>query len=609
MAHIVKTNNNGIDYLRLVESYTKKVNGISKRTIRVLKNLGPLSKFSDGKDDYLFRLRQSYKESKPLIPILNDYLDKTNIKSLIDINKIDYLNPKNIGYFLLNSIYNSLGINDVIKYNKHKNKINYDLNGICKLLVLGRILNPKSKISTVKQNDNYLFKPANLDNEKNVYDSLDELDKLSDKIQKRIHTKICKSKTIKRSKDLIYYDVTNYYFESDNVGIDSYDEKGNLIREDLKKRGISKEKKSKNPIVQMGLFLDGNNIPISYKLFPGNHIDQITLRPALKNSIYDWNYNKVIIVADRGLSSDKNIVDIYKNNNGYVISKSIKRSKKEFIDWVLDKEEYKDLNNKSINDSTVFYLKSRIINKTIIDENSKTYTFKEKQVVYWSKAHWLKELKDNNKFKDYLKLIEENPNKLKDKQKLIEKYLTKTIIDKKTGKKIKNSKVNIEVNYEKLKRDISLLGYYCICSSELKKENSKIISIYKNLTKIENEFRIIKSNLNGRPIYVRTNEHINAHFLICFIALVILNIMQTKIKLYTNIKPKENKWNMGLTAQNIIKELNDFNVNEIKDGYFNISVLSDKLSEIFKSLNYDYKPTAIKEYNELRILKSQKIIL
>jgi transposase len=589
---IINTKRLGKRYLQLAQSSNCKT--------QIVKNIGYLDKFTDGSKDYLERLKLSVKNGHPLIKELEPLVNKHNRQIYISTKENDYtyLNSKNIGYFLLDAIYEKLGIIDVISKHKSINKIKYDLNGITKLLTFGRVLNPKSKISTIEQNNNYLFKPAKIENKKNVYDCLDELNKISDKIQHRIHTKISNAKTISRNKDLIYYDVTNYYFESENIGEDELDEYGNLIREDLKKRGISKEKKSKNPIVQMGLFLDTNNIPINYKLFPGNHIDQTTLRPALKNSIYNWDFNKVIIVADRGLSSDKNILDIVKNKNGYVISKSIKRSKQEFIDWVIDKKGYKDLDNKTPIKDSKFYIKSRIVNRIAIDKDGKKYQIKEKQVVYWSKAHYLKELKDNKKFQDYLKLIENNPNKLRDKQKLIEKYLTKTIVDKKTGKKLKNSKIDIEVNYKKLQRDVSLLGYYCICSSETEKKDTEIISIYKNLTKIENEFRIIKSNLNGRPIYVRTNEHINAHFLICFISLVLINIIQLKIRNYKNKALKQNKWYMGLTAETIINELNNFNADSLNDKFYKTSKPSKITKLILKALNSGFD-LMLPNYTEL----------
>lgn len=363
MAHIICFKNNGIDYLQVMESYTVEENGVLKNKKRVKRNLGPLSRFDDGKPDYLTRLRKSFKDGNPLIPELADLVDDTADTDQVTIHfdrrseEDSKSDPKIMGYFLLDGLYDTLGIYDV--FNKHKSltKIKYDVNGLAKLLIFGRVLCPDSKIKTFKGRKGYLFDVTSSDNLIHVYRALDALNEKADAIQKRMNYKI--KNTIGRNTEVCYYDVTNYYFEIDQNDEDILDEAGVVIREGLRKKGPSKEKKSE-PIVQMGLFIDDNGIPIAYRLFPGNNIDQTTLRPALKKSIDRLKFGKVIIVADGGLNSDKNIAHILSKGNGYILAKSTKKSTKSIKEWILDENGYE------WNEKRTFKVKSKIRKRFIL---------------------------------------------------------------------------------------------------------------------------------------------------------------------------------------------------------------------------------------------------
>jgi hypothetical protein len=274
--------------LILAESYSVNENGIRKRRNRTIRNLGPLSRFDDGKPEYLQRLRQSFREGTPIISGLDDLVaegtSSSRITSVFDRNDDDsaFSNPKNIGYFLLDSLYDKLGVYDVLNLHKSRSKIAYDLNGLAKLLVFGRVLKPGSKYSTWQDRGNYLFDVTSSENLMEMYRALDVLDQKAESIQKRMNLKIKNS--IGRDTDICFYDVKNYWFEIDDNDEDILDENGKIIKEGIRKRGPSKAKNRK-PITQMGLFMDSNGIPIAYKLFPGNHIDQTTLRPALEKTI------------------------------------------------------------------------------------------------------------------------------------------------------------------------------------------------------------------------------------------------------------------------------------------------------------------------------------
>ena len=193
-----------------------------------------------------------------------------------------FSSPKNIGYFFLDAMYDALGIYDVLNKYKSNSKVEYDLNGHAKMLVFGRVLDPDSKCATWKARNNYLFDVVDSENLIEVYRTLDVLDRQSEKIQMRMDTKI--EKHIGRNKTICFYDVTNYWFEIDDPDEDEPSGTRETVKEGLRKRGPSKAKNRK-PIVQMGLFMDDNGIPVSYKIFPGNHIDQTTLRPIMKETI------------------------------------------------------------------------------------------------------------------------------------------------------------------------------------------------------------------------------------------------------------------------------------------------------------------------------------
>ena len=215
----------------------------------------------------------------------------------------------------LNSLFNELGINDVLNRKKSDSRIKYDLTGITKMLVFERILNPQSKKKTFENRNKYLFPIVDTNDLDEVYKTLTVLENLSKTIQNRMNTKIKKS-SIGRVTNLTYYDVTNYYFETMYGDDDIYeldedneivkDDKGKpiIVKKGFRKKGVSKEN-SKGPIVQMGLFIDNNGIPVSHKLFPGNTQDKTTFKNVLENDVDEMDLGKIIVVADNGMNTQK----------------------------------------------------------------------------------------------------------------------------------------------------------------------------------------------------------------------------------------------------------------------------------------------------------------
>lgn len=607
--------NYGKPYLRIVHNFYHTDNGKLKQRRVTLKNLGLLSNYDDGKPDLLKRLREQFKNGE-LVDL--SQFDLTKIqkeKDTIPVKDINLkLNPKNIGYLLLNQMYHNLGIDVFLNRIKLDSKIEYDLNGLTKLLIFERILNPQSKKKTFENKNRYLFPVTTSEDLNDVYKTLDVLNENSKKIQNRMNTRI-KNSSIGRVTDLTYYDVTNYYFETMYGDDDVYeldenneivkDEKGQpvIVQKGFRKKGVSKEGK-KEPIVQMGLFIDNNGIPVSHKLFPGNTQDKTTFKNVLENDVDDMDLGRIVVVADNGMNTQENKYLIVEKGNGYIVSKSVKKSWKKMGPWALDKNDYIEIKNSF--GEVVFKYKSRIneIELTYKNEDGtkNKKKVKEKEIIYWSKKHYEKEVNQNRKFIEYLESCKAHPDKLKDKERKSQQFIKTVDIDKETGEVIHPEKVIVFLD-EKLKKYKETMGFYSIVTSEIEEDDREIINRYHGLSRIEDSFRIIKSDLEGRPIYVWTEEHIKAHFLICFIALTIIRIMQYKILKYENKSTLNvDGWEQGITAEKIKEALNNFQADQVYCDYYKITEIDEEMDKILKSneIQFQFEDYNIQEIKTLR---------
>lgn len=569
---------NGVDYLRLAESFSVQVNGQTRQKKRVVLNIGPLKRYDDGKPDYLARLRLSYRQGVPLIPGLGSYVNQAQpdlVNLSFDRNSSNdcEADPKNIGYFVFDALFDALGVGDVLKLHKSRANLNYDINGLARLLVLSRALRPASKISTYENRDVFLLPLTESTDWHDIYTCLDDLDLKAEAIQKRMNLKI--DERIGRSTEVAYYDVTNYFFETEYNDPDLDSGKG------LRKKGVSKENR-RTPIVQMGLFMDDKGIPIAYQLFPGNTLDQATLRPALKKTVDRYEFDRLIVVADRGLTSDKNLAHIVGQDNGYVMSKSIKKSKKAERKWVLDQTGY------VVNESGQFKCKSKIVTRTVRNEDGQPIEFKEKVVCYWSKRFYDRELRENETFLQTLQMYIDNPASIRSEKGKLKSFLDEYTVDEQTGELLKPRKI-LAINLEKAMEFRELMGYYVIVSSEVHKSDAEIIDTYRGLTRIENAFRMMKGDLQARPVFVSTPEHIRAHFLICFVALTMIRLIQNKILTFQG-KPLNSAfdWEEGLSAARIQKALQEYTADALTQGYYRLGKRSNDLTLILQALGIDH---------------------
>ena len=599
--------NNGVDYLRLMSS--KRVvdsNGNKVARNHVELNIGPLSKYSDGQDNYLERLRQSFREGKPLIDKLLPYAciteePTTHTLTFVDGNPECIGHPKYFSQCLLDHIFTEIGLPALFATIKHETKITYDLQGFVRLLVFGRILQPASKIATAAQNNDYF--PVLVDdmNPFHVYDALDILHEYKEKIIRRMNSSI--TKKMGRNPALIFYDVTNFFFEiqapDDDVEVD------NEITKGLRKKGVSKENR-KEPIVQMGLFLDDMGIPITIEMFPGNTLDQATLRPALKNSIHKLGFERFILVADRGLCSYKNTINLLDAGHGYIVSKSIKKSTAVERKWVLDPNDY-------IEKSENFKYKSRIITRTVKDEDEKTREITEKVVVYWSRDFYMREYHEHQSFLEFIEKLKKNPASFRvtaSQSRSLKKFFKKEVVDKNTGEILDSSKLLTMIDDEKLEEQTAMMGYYQIVTSELEMEPLEVIDKYHGLTQIEDQFRVMKGDLETRPIFVRTPEHIEAHLLVCMIALTIVRILQKKLVSATkSSKTKEQFWTYGLSGERVQAALQKWKIESLPDEFYRFDDIDDPDLELILRAVGIHIPQKLYTRGDLKQLKSEISVL
>ena len=388
--------NNGKPYLRLVKSVrVKNSDGFSVSKKVIIHNIGALEKFDDGQPYYVERLRQSFKDGNPLIDSLLPYVNVENVRNEVKISYLEgdplcVAETKKFAHSLIEAILDELGVVAAVRSYKSFSKLKYDVMGLLRLLIYGRILDPQSKIATFAQNDDYYDSITDANYRYNIYDTLDFVLKHKKQLLNRINSRLIKNGN--RRNEVIFYDVTNFFFETNEVDEDHEDANGKIVK-GIRKYGVCKEER-KLPIVQMGLFMDESGLPISIEIFPGNTLDHLTVQPALSKSIDDVINSRYIFIADRGMCNYKNISHLLKHNKGFIISKSIKKSTNEEKAWITEKSGYNRI-------SENFKYKSRIVHKKISDENGDNIEIVIKQVAYWSKKYYDKELAENKSFFEF----------------------------------------------------------------------------------------------------------------------------------------------------------------------------------------------------------------
>ncbi|MBN2950435.1 MAG: IS1634 family transposase [Holdemanella sp.] len=481
----------------------------------------------------------------------------------------------NIGYLYLKDIYAKLNLSDFFKSVSSDRKITYDCNKICQFLTYARILDPASKYGTYDKLDTYYEKPQV--EYQHMIRFLDILDRNSDKYLKHLFDN--SENIVKRDTSVMYYDCTNYFFETEKPDEEIVDEVTGEIILGLRQFGISKENKT-SPIVEMGLIMDSRGIPISMCIHPGNTNEQLTAVPLEKEVIKMTGNKKFIYCADAGLGS----YNIRKFNDmggrAYIVTQSVKKLGQEIKDIVFNDSNYrllsnddaitlkemrtfdkKDANNLSLyNDFAYKVIPANTAMDTGLYEEKVYKNGRTKKVKAKGTLHQYIIVTFSRKMMEYQRTIRErqlerakkllrlkDPEKIKKGPNDIRRFLRNTSSDT----------ANYVLDMDKIHEEEKYDGFYAVATN-LDDSAKDILAVAQNRYKIEDCFRIMKTNFDARPVFLRKPERIRAHFLICYTALLIYRLMECKLD--DNLT--------HVTTSNLIKTLRNMNVVNMDDMYY-----------------------------------------
>lgn len=497
MASIQVYNSRGNRYVRIIESYREP--GMKYPRIRVLKNLGREDELEAKEPGIVERLKKELEESKSLEDTIKKESLINELKNIISENASD--NSKgfpiiNYGVKVYESLWKELRLDYFFDYRQNKDsKIEYSLKDVVSLLTYSRLLNPDSKKSTYENRNSYInSKDLELEH---LYRGLKFLGIQKDNLEKHINKQL--AKTMDRNLNVAFYDVTTYYFES-------------VDADDLRKFGYSKDNKVNQVQVVMGLLIDDQGIPISYELFPGNTNDFKTLVPVIEKLKKTYGIKKIIITADRGLNSKQNLAYLKSEGYDYVMAYKIRSSSRTVKEMVLG-DDYKE-------ESSEFKWKLCKFENTVSYQGEKV-KLEDNMLITWSLKRAQKDRKDRERLIEKSKKLVESPSALKAEM-------------KKGGKKYVQLSLAIEeplrFNEKQKEIDEKFDGYYGIQFSDKSLSPEKVLDIYNGLWKIEESFKVLKSNLEARPIYVWTESSIKGHFVMCYLALVLERYLEYKLR-------------------------------------------------------------------------------
>ena len=486
------------------------ING--KRTSKVIEKLGNLEEVTikaKGKDPYIW--------AKEYVNLLNKE-EKENSKDIIlKLSQAKPLNENeqyfyNGGYLFLQSIYYKLGLNNICNQITNKHQFKYDLNSILSNLIYSRIIYPSSKIKTLELSKNFLEQPNF--NYNDILRALEVIAKESDFIQSELYKNSLNA--FKRNDKILYYDCTNYFFEIE-------EESG------LRQYGKSKENRP-NPIIQMGLFLDGDGIPLAFDMSAGNTNEQITLKPLEEKIIKDFKSSKFVVCTDAGLASISNRKFNNISGRSFITTQSIKKLKSFLKDWALD-----------LTSGWKLYGSDKTYNISKLKENEELIKQYYDKTFY--KERWIKEndleqrliVTYSVKYQEYQKnirekqvqraqnIIEKNPKKIGKAKQNDPKRFIETISTTSNGEVAEEN--HYKLNYDVINEEAKYDGLYAVCTN-LEDNVQNIIKINHRRWEIEESFRLMKSEFKSRPVYLSRDDRIKAHFTTCFLALTIFRYLE-----------------------------------------------------------------------------------
>lgn len=536
------------------------------KTIEKLGTIANLEKRLDGQDPIEWAKQHVEELNRKEKEATQDVIVK--FSPIKKINKDEH-NSFNAGYLFLQQIYHELGLHKICKKITNKYKFDFDLNSILSRLIYGRIIFPASKLATYQLSKRFIEQP-NFELQ-HIYRALEVIAKESDFIQSKLYSNSLKIS--KRNTGVLYYDCTNYFFE--------------IEQEDgLKQYGISKEHRP-NPIVQMGLFMDGDGIPLAFSINKGNTNEQVTLTPLEKQILSDFNLSKFIVCTDAGLASTDNRKFNDKEERAFITTQSIKKLKKHLKEWALDSCGWNlnnDMKTYDISELDEEKYKDKIFYK---ERWIKEDGLEQKLIVTYSiKYRNYQRRIRNNQIERAQKTIDTNPTKLKkNNQNDYKRFISKTHCT--SDGEIAEKEI-FSIDTELIKKEEDFDGFYAVCTN-LEDDASEIIKVNKRRWEIEECFRIMKSEFKARPVYLSRDDRIEAHFTTCFIALIIYRLLEKKL-------------GEKYTCHEILTKLREMDFYQIKgEGYiptYTRDDLTDDLHEVF-GFRTDYQIISMQQMKNI----------
>ena len=561
MAYFLKKQRQGKQiYLAIYESfYSSDTKGTKHKCY---KSLGSVNKLKEtGINDPIAHFQKEVDE-----------LNKTSVsKKEVLISDDPIL--KNLGYFPIKSLINKLDVKKTLDLFKLVNNFDYDLYTLITTLIYARCVKPCSKYKTYFEVIPSLFESVNYS-----YDQLlDGLSFIGNDYEKFVEL-FFKAYKDKYGSDTskTYFDCTNFYFEIDK-------------EDDFRRKGPSKENR-KDPLVGLGLLLDANQIPIWMKLYPGNESEKPVLREVINDlKDRDAKIGRTIHVADKGLNCAENIAFSKTNKDGYIFSKSVKQLPEVEKTWVLNNNDWKTVKDK---DGQILYKYKSCVDdfsySFIRDDKKISVKLKEKRLLTYNPSLAKKKLYEIDR------MIEKARSLVLSKAKKSEfgessKFVDFVVANKKTGE-IKDDAICLSINEDKIKKEKELAGYNLIVTSEINIPDKELYATYHNLWRIEESFKVMKSDLDARPVYVQKEETIKGHFLICFLTVMLERILQFKIY--------DNKY----TTNDLLNFFKDFSLVKTDNGYINASKSTDFITDFTKETSLPLNHLNISETKLKKIL-------
>ena len=544
-----------------------------KRTTKIVEKLGTLEELKKKSKN-----EDPIEWSKKYIKNLNDQEKIHTRKIIIEKSQNKLIEREkqtlyNCGYLFLEKIYYELKLNNICEEISQKYQFKFDLNSILSNLIYTRIIEPSSKLSSFEASKKFIEQPNYELHD--IYRALEVISKETELIEAEVYKNSLD--VVNRNTKILYYDCTNYFFEIEQA-------------EGLKQYGLSKENRP-NPITQMGLFMDGDGFPLAFNVNSGNTNEQTTLKPLEKQIIKDFELSKFVVCTDAGLASNENRKFNNIQNRSYIVTQSLKKIKGHLKEWALSPEDWHTINlNKKINlndidssgDNEEIYYKERWINENGLEQ---------RLIVSYSPKYAEYQRSVRNRQIERAQNLINNPTKISKNRQDDPKRFIKSASVTNDGE-IASKKV-FSLNTTAIEKEEEFDGFYAVCTT-LEDDISEIIKINKRRWEIEESFRILKTDFKTRPVYLKRDDRIKAHFTTCFLSLLIYRIL-------------EHSLNEKYTNEKIISTLREMNLAyESEEGYIPLYTRNDITDDLHEKYEFrtDYEITT--ENKMKKILKNIK---